>query len=179
LTPLATCRLCLVELTTEGAQQTTTACDYLVQAPIAVTTDSPALRRHRRVVVELLLAASSRCIRCGRCAAVCRDLAGANHIVMCGRGDQRMPTRVEENPCKGCGACEAICPTGSMRVTASTPAPAHHRCRLCALACPELAITRDVETGRISINENRCTGCGLCERACPLGAIKMVASRPK
>ena len=43
----------------------------------------------------------------------------------------------------------------------------------CLRACPVFpkAIIRDSITGVISINENRCTGCGECALSCPYGAI--------
>ena len=48
-------------------------------------------------------------------------------------------------------------------------------CRACQIACPEEAI----QIGRIPrdlpvLNEDKCTGCGICVSACPSGAIAMV-----
>lgn len=43
----------------------------------------------------------------------------------------------------------------------------------CLRACPvsPKAISKDLETGVVQINEDRCTGCGECATACPYGAI--------
>ena len=43
----------------------------------------------------------------------------------------------------------------------------------CLRACPVYpkAISKDPMTGVVSVNENRCTGCGECALACPYGAI--------
>ena len=43
----------------------------------------------------------------------------------------------------------------------------------CLRACPVYpkAISKDPVTGVVSINENRCTGCGECALSCPYGAI--------
>ena len=43
----------------------------------------------------------------------------------------------------------------------------------CLRACPvhPKAIEKDPDTGVVSVNENRCTGCGECALACPYGAI--------
>jgi len=43
----------------------------------------------------------------------------------------------------------------------------------CLRACPVFpkAIDKDPVTGVVSINENRCTGCGECALSCPYGAI--------
>lgn len=47
-------------------------------------------------------------------------------------------------------------------------------CDLCRLFCPDLAITRNEETGEIEIDYDSCKGCGICVIVCPKGAIKMV-----
>ncbi len=43
----------------------------------------------------------------------------------------------------------------------------------CLRACPVYpkAITKDADSGVVSVNEARCTGCGECALACPYGAI--------
>ena len=43
----------------------------------------------------------------------------------------------------------------------------------CLRACPvhPKAIEKDPETGVVSVNENRCSGCGECALSCPYGAI--------
>jgi 2-oxoacid:acceptor oxidoreductase delta subunit (pyruvate/2-ketoisovalerate family) len=47
-------------------------------------------------------------------------------------------------------------------------------CDLCRLQCPDLAITRDRDTGEILIDLLYCKGCGICAALCPKGAISMV-----
>ena len=46
-------------------------------------------------------------------------------------------------------------------------------CDLCRLLCPDLAITREEDTGRINIDLRYCKGCGICAAVCPKGAIRM------
>ena len=57
------------------------------------------------------------------------------------------------------------------RCTVSSPC---FYCDVCQLMCPDLAITRDKQTGQIIIDLDYCKGCGLCAHYCPRGAIKMI-----
>ncbi len=47
-------------------------------------------------------------------------------------------------------------------------------CDLCRFMCPDLAITRNSESGEIVIDLDYCKGCGICTLICPKGAITMV-----
>ena len=47
-------------------------------------------------------------------------------------------------------------------------------CDICRQLCPDLAITRDHETGEIIIDLDYCKGCGICAAVCPKGAISMM-----
>ena len=47
-------------------------------------------------------------------------------------------------------------------------------CDLCRLFCPDLAITRNKDTGEIEIDYDYCKGCGICALVCPKGAIEMI-----
>ncbi|HET6494789.1 MAG TPA: 2Fe-2S iron-sulfur cluster-binding protein, partial [Thermoleophilia bacterium] len=60
LTPYGACRLCLVEIAKGGRKKITTSCNYEVLPDIEVATDSPDIRRHRALVLELLLAEAPR-----------------------------------------------------------------------------------------------------------------------
>ena len=107
-----------------------------------------------------------------------------------------MPQRLIIRPdrCIGCRSCELACAlendgimaTGSSRIAVITfmesgayGLPYHFptTCRQCAdapclAACPENAILRDRSSGNVlRIDAQRCTGCRLCIRACPYGAI--------
>ena len=39
----------------------------------------------------------------------------------------------------------------------------------CVKVCPVEALSRNESTGAISVDEDRCIGCGLCSIACPFG----------
>ena len=91
--------------------------------------------------------------------------------------------------CTGCRVCEYACsmtkynsfnPTRSrIRVVRIYPhTNAALNCRLCEdtpciTACPRKALTRAEANGVIEVNDNLCTGCGWCIRACDFGAIAL------
>lgn len=143
------CRLCLVE--TGG--RLVAACLYpLRDEGFEVFTNSPAVRRARAFVLEMLVnrcPASPRlsalaheygvapdprfqtdkghdlCIRCGRCARAC-EAGGMAAISLVGRGRDRKVTGPFFRPpedCVGCLACAVVCPTGNITFTEKN----HHR----------------------------------------------------
>lgn len=46
-----------------------------------------------------------------------------------------------------------------------------HRCQICYMACPSLAIGFDGDPLRFFVNKEVCTGCGICIHECPRHAI--------
>ncbi|RLE17724.1 MAG: hypothetical protein DRJ65_22385 [Acidobacteria bacterium] len=95
------------------------------------------------------------------------------------------------NRCTGCRACELACSTENdlgfgrswRRIETFNseldPRASHHHLSIacnhcenapCVAACPARAITRDVSTGVVTLNADRCMGCGYCAWACPFEA---------
>jgi NADH dehydrogenase/NADH:ubiquinone oxidoreductase subunit G len=146
LPPLATCRICMVELDRGEWRQLVTACKYPVRRDITVYVSSDRAVRARRGVMELLLARSPdcpelqelaarmgvegtpypkvtesqrNCILCGLCVSVCEEVIGASAIGFVGRGVERTvatPFRMASDECIACGACAAVCPVGTIQV---------------------------------------------------------------
>ena len=104
----------------------------------------------------------------------------------------RLALMIDLERCIGCKSCEAACKAehglgpGENRNRViwlgDTQAPLldfltlscqHCERPACLRACPVApkAIMKDPETGVVSINEDRCTGCGECVVACPYGAM--------
>ncbi len=133
--PIASCRLCLVEVRRpgRGEAQLTTSCDYPVSAGLDVTTDSPLVRRHRRMNLQLLLARAPEapsltrlaarlgvtqrlftpltdaplpdCILCELCVRICSSL-GYNALSTIGRGDhKRVGPPFGQTAAKACVGC--------------------------------------------------------------------------
>lgn len=60
----------------------------------------------------------SRCIRCQRCVAVCRNIQGVDALEMNGWGNtagvRLKGGSVDVSPCVTCGQCVMVCPTGAL-----------------------------------------------------------------
>lgn len=147
LLPSGACRLCVVEISKEKGldekRDVVAACQYPVSEGLIVQTNSERVRRHRRVVISLILARApevkafqemakslggaiayreserkDNCILCTLCTRTCQAI-GAEAISPSGRGyDKEIapPFLFGEGGCVGCGACHRVCPTGCIEM---------------------------------------------------------------
>ena len=93
-----------------------------------------------------------RCIACGRCVRVCRDVAGPACYDFTGRGfrinvDTPYGEALQLADCISCGRCVTVCPTGALTFNQR-----------------ELASFR--------VDESRCIMCRECVGVCPVDALK-------
>ncbi|MFC1906280.1 4Fe-4S dicluster domain-containing protein [Chloroflexota bacterium] len=104
---------------------------------------------------------------------------------------------VREEVCMGCSLCEVYCklqhakskdlikafkketpsPLPRLRVEINGAISFSLHCQQCddapcAYFCLTGAITRDLATGRVMVDEDKCAGCWMCILVCPFGAIK-------
>ena len=93
-----------------------------------------------------------RCISCGRCVRVCRDVAGPACYDFTGRGftmnvDTPYSEALQLADCISCGRCVSVCPTGALTFN-----------------------ERSLSSFRI--DESRCILCRECVEVCPVDALK-------
>ena len=139
VSPYGACRLCLVEVRKGRKTKVTTSCNYPLLEGSEVFLDTPTVVRHRKTVLQLLLAMAPKagavreiaeqygvtetpfepnqdndCILCGLCNRVCKEVVEADAIGFAGRGYKKtMSSPYDEvnDACIGCGACAVVCPT--------------------------------------------------------------------
>jgi len=139
LTPYGACRICSVEVSTDGGQafSVAAACTYEIHRRTVVRTDTPRIRRIRKMLAELLVASApnvklaqdiaarmgvatvrfeiedNRCILCGLCIRMCEEQMGGKALGFVGRGNERKvspPFAKKSETCLVCGGCDSVCP---------------------------------------------------------------------
>ncbi len=167
LSPVAACRLCLVEI--EGSPRLQPACLTAVAEGMVVRTATPQLLDHRRSVIELLFTEGNHvcavCVANGHCEL-------QDRAVEVGMDHARLPYRH---------------PLRSVDLSHHLFGLDHDRCILCTRCvrvCDEVEGAHVWDVGwrgehcRIiaGLNEpwgavDACTDCGKCVQVCPTGAL--------
>jgi len=138
--PHGACRLCIVEIETNGRSKIVTSCAYPAEDGLIVHTNSPKVEEIRKNLVELYMTLfpynpeirdlakkygltftrykkeNNYCIVCGLCVRYCEEVKKRNAIGFIGRGINKKVAFIPESSfftnCQDCMECVGICPTG-------------------------------------------------------------------
>ena len=103
---------------------------------------------------------------------------------------------VDPEKCTGCRNCELVCSVKHNGASSPALARIHivkwenenpympMRCQHCddapcVRACLTGALSRDLETGVVTVDEERCIGCGTCMLVCPVGVLQLDKKQKK
>ena len=150
LKPARACRVCTVEVVSDGKSSFPLACITKIKDGMVVNTNSESVRERRQDIVrkhlercskvkviqdlaeEVGLAApeselgEDECILCGMCQRVCSDPRGIGmEAISLVKQDGISYYQVDEEKCFGCGDCMMACTLGSITLgdTAILPRP--------------------------------------------------------
>jgi NADH-quinone oxidoreductase subunit G len=173
LTQFGACRMCVVEIEGRGIQ---TSCTMPPEPGLKIQTNSPRVRKIRKMVLELLLAKHDvecpTCPKSGSC-----DLQKYSEEY--GIKDIRFPKRRDDfekdesspsivrdpNKCILCGACVRACQE-------------FHGLGILGFANRGPKTLVQPMAGK-SLCDVDCTYCGQCQAVCPTGALTIVNDVPK
>ena len=164
---IGACRLCLVEV--KGARGLVAACVYPIEREgTEIVTDSPAIRKNRKMNLELLVSNHNRkCLSCPRSTTcelqqLCNEygvdedkFAGAKTET---KIDASSPSIIRDNSkCILCRRCSATC----QKVQGIGVIGANNRGFDTVIGC----------SFELPLAETSCINCGQCIVACPTGAL--------
>ncbi len=165
LNEIGACRVCIVELA--GHNKMVTACNTACQEGMEVLTNSPRVRRNRKINVELILSDHqsncTSCIRSGNCTL--QDIANNlgvfsseyENVADVFRWDNKLPLIKDATKCVKCMRCIQICDKVQTMNVWDLRSSGYRTV---------VGTTKNIE-----FNESDCTLCGQCITHCPVGAL--------
>ena len=163
---IGACRMCVVDV---GGRSLAAACVMPVSEGMVVKTNTPAVRKARKAVLELILSNHKReclsCVRSQNCELqrLAKEL-GVEESRFCGDNieyplDEISPSLVRDpNKCILCRRCLAVCRNVQ---------------QIGAIGAVERGFKTQIAPAfNRSIMETNCVFCGQCINACPVGALR-------
>ena len=163
---IGACRVCVVEI--KGMEKLVTACNTICEDGMEILTNSPRVRRYRRINVELIIsdhnANCASCIKSGNCTLqqISNDLGiimtDYENIAEKARWDTNLPLIRDASKCVKCMRCVQVCEK-----------------------IQDLGVWNLIGAGyrtTIGVRENNdindidCSLCGQCITHCPVGALR-------
>lgn len=166
LNEIGACRVCAVEV--KGKEQLVAACNTHVSEGMEVFTNSPKVRKTRKVNVRLILSdhdcKCATCARSGNCAlqSLATDLGilenPYRNVAEENKWDRSYPLVRDDSKCIKCMRCIQVCD------------------KIQSLGVWDLSgtgyRTTVGVTGNKTLEEANCTLCGQCITHCPVGALR-------
>lgn len=163
---IGACRVCVVEI--KGMEKLVTACNTICEDGMEILTNSPRVRRYRRINVELILsdhnANCASCVKSGNCTLqeISNDLGiiltHYENVAEKARWDINLPLIRDASKCVKCMRCVQVCEK-----------------------IQGLGVWNLIGSGyrtSIGVRENKdisdidCALCGQCITHCPVGALR-------
>jgi len=166
LNEIAACRICVVEV--EGVEKLVTSCNNVVEEGMIVHTNSPRVRRSRRLTIQLILSEHNgncpACVRSGNCVLqkVANELNVYEEVfpkrVKPMKWDKHLALLRDESKCIKCMRCVQVCD------------------KIQSVDIWDVNGTGGRTTVGVSgfrnFSETECTYCGQCITHCPVGALR-------
>ena len=150
VSPFGACRLCTVEIKTNGKWKLAASCQVEVAKGMEVKTTTDKVRESRQMAAALLY------YRYPTTTAV-RDMAAALGVAV-------KEEKAEGRDCILCGLCTRTC---------------HEIVGVDALRFEDRGLGRAIEEPKIEFVTSNCIGCGSCAYVCPTGFVQMEAADDK
>ena len=163
---IGSCRLCLVEI--KGGRAYQAACVYPVSEGLEIETNTPGVRKARRVNLELILSNHERkcltCIRNGNCEL--QKLSETMHVTDIPFEGENTEYEIDDvspsivrnnNKCVLCRRCISVC----KNVQTVSVIDAMERGFNTVVGCAD----------HMNLADTACVNCGQCIAACPVGAL--------
>lgn len=107
----------------------------------------------------------TRCTGCKTCEMACKDFKGLS-VGTAFRKVYEVTLGTTERDANGC--ITSSCVSYSLSMSCN-----HCDDPACTKVCPTTAMHKDPETGLVSVDVDKCIGCGYCHMACPYNAPKV------